>query len=148
MTETMAISAVANAIQLSVAPVFLLAGVGALLNVLTNRLNRAVDRYRFLNEHPELLTYKSARDEMQIQLRRTKLIQWAIILCTVCALAICLVVALLFGGSELMADPSAVIAVLFIGGMLSLTVGLVLFLREIALALRLMKLFSRISSDT
>ena len=42
------VSSVAHVIQLAVAPVFLLAGVGALLGVLTNRLARVVDRFHAL----------------------------------------------------------------------------------------------------
>ena len=38
------ITSIAHVIQLSVAPVFLLSGIAALLNVLTNRLARIVDR--------------------------------------------------------------------------------------------------------
>ena len=44
------ISSIANAIQLSIAPVFLLTGVGAILGVLTNRLARIVDRSRVLDD--------------------------------------------------------------------------------------------------
>jgi hypothetical protein len=40
--------AVAAIIELSVAPVFLLAGIGALLTVLSNRLGRITDRARVL----------------------------------------------------------------------------------------------------
>jgi hypothetical protein len=40
--------AVAHVIQLSVAPVFLISGIGAFLGVMTNRLARAVDRARVL----------------------------------------------------------------------------------------------------
>ena len=147
MSETYAVSDIANAIQLSVAPVFLLAGVGALLNVLANRLTRAVDRIRLLTADPELQSLAGAKDEVRIQLSRTELIHWSIILCTLCALAICLVVALLFVGNGFLADPSLAIAVLFIGGMVSLTVGLILFLREIGLALRLMRNFSGLSEN-
>jgi len=42
--------AVGHVIQLAVAPVFLLTGVGGLLAVLTNRLARIIDRARFLEE--------------------------------------------------------------------------------------------------
>jgi len=43
------ITAVAHAIQLAVAPVFLLSGIGAMLAVLTNRLSRIIDRGRVLD---------------------------------------------------------------------------------------------------
>lgn len=45
---------IARTIQLAVAPVFLLTALGTLLNVLTNRLARVVDRARFLmNQRPD-----------------------------------------------------------------------------------------------
>lgn len=40
------VSIIAHAIQLAVAPVFLLTGIGALLSVMTNRLGRVIDRAR------------------------------------------------------------------------------------------------------
>ena len=39
---------IVHSIELAVAPVFLIAGIGALLTVLTNRLGRTVDRSRSL----------------------------------------------------------------------------------------------------
>jgi hypothetical protein len=42
MTAAIPVSTIAHLIQLSIAPVFLLAGVGAILNVLANRLARVV----------------------------------------------------------------------------------------------------------
>ena len=39
---------VAHAVQLAVAPVFLLSGIGAILVVMTNRLGRIIDRARVL----------------------------------------------------------------------------------------------------
>ncbi|MBX9812193.1 MAG: DUF2721 domain-containing protein [Burkholderiales bacterium] len=42
------IAVIAHVIQLAVAPVFLLTGVGALLSVMTNRLGRVIDRARVL----------------------------------------------------------------------------------------------------
>ena len=44
------LSDIAHLVELSVAPVFLLAGIGALLNVVTARLGRVVDRARNLEE--------------------------------------------------------------------------------------------------
>jgi hypothetical protein len=46
MEELTGIEALSSVIQLAVAPVFLLAGIAGLLNVLSVRLDRAVDRVR------------------------------------------------------------------------------------------------------
>ena len=124
---------VAQVIQQAVAPVFLLTGVGAILNVMSGRLGRVIDRYRVLENitDDERGAYIS---EIGNLLRRARWIHWAISLCTVCALFVCIVIAGLFIGSELGKDPSGMVAAFFIAAMLALTAGLLCFVREIALA--------------
>lgn len=126
---------VAHAIQQAVAPVFLLTGVGAFLSVLSSRLGRVIDRFRAIENDAQ-----QHGEEMGILLRRSRWIQWAISLCTVCALFVCIVIAALFIGSELGKDPSGTIALFFIAAMLALTAGLICFLREIALATGIIRL--------
>ena len=137
MEPTVSISTVSHVIQLAVAPVFLLSGVGAILAVLINRLGRIIDRYRLLeNSSTKAVTDEAsiAQLEMAILARRARLIHWAISLCTVGALFICIVVATLFIGSMLRVSVSQLIALMFVGAMLALIAGLLSFLREIALA--------------
>ena len=124
---------VAHVIQQSVAPVFLLTGVGAILSVLTSRLGRVIDRFRVLDaiEDNNRVAYEI---EMDVLVRRARWIHWAITLCTSCALLICIVIAALFIGSEVNKDPSGTISMFFIGAMLALIAGLLCFLREISLA--------------
>ncbi len=137
MPAAASVTTVAHVIQLAVAPVFLLTGVGAILAVLINRLARVVDRFRVL----ERMQPAAGADErgildteMAILSRRARLIHWAISLCTVCALFLCIVIATLFSGSILGADLSGTVAALFIAAMLALISGLLCFLREISLA--------------
>lgn len=133
MSNAVDISSVAHVIQLAVAPVFLLTGIGAILSVLSGRLGRVIDRYRVLQQ---MVGEERAahQGEMETLLSRSRWIHWSITLCTVCALLVCIVISALFVGSELDKDPSALIAVLFTGAMLALITGLVCFLREIAIA--------------
>jgi len=137
MTADTSITDIAHAIQLAVAPVFLLTGIGAVLAVLTNRLGRVIDRGRTLNA---LLLTEVEPDEADIERqlsvlsRRARLINWAISLCTACALLICAVIAVMFLGSFLPVDMSVPIALLFVTAMTALFAGLVLFLREVYLA--------------
>ena len=144
------INVVSHVIQQAVAPVFLLTGVGAILGVLTNRLSRIIDRFRTLDGYIRAerevhggkpggddIEHHTAQDrwrELTMLSRRRKLIHAAIILCTICALLICVVIATLFLASEFSLDPSRVVGLLFVTAMLSLISGLVCFLREIALA--------------
>ena len=46
MSQAVVVSAIAHQIQMAVAPVFLLAGIGAFLNVMAQRLARTVERDR------------------------------------------------------------------------------------------------------
>ncbi|MGR8940765.1 MAG: DUF2721 domain-containing protein [Gammaproteobacteria bacterium] len=126
------IPTVAHAIQQAVAPVFLLTGIGAILSVLANRLGRVVDRFRLLTELKEGTEQHGA--EMSILSRRARWNHWAISLCTVSALCICLSIAALFIGAELRVDLSNAVSLLFVAAMLALICGLLCFLREIALA--------------
>jgi hypothetical protein len=131
------ITDVAHVIQLAVAPVFLLTGVGAILTVLVNRLGRVVDRFRALeNLLPDAIedTRNSARAEMEVLEHRARMVHWAIGFCTSSALLVCMVIATLFVGSITGVHTPGTIAVLFIAAMLALVIGLLCFLREIALA--------------
>jgi len=137
MEPITSITTVSHVIQLAIAPVFLLSGVGAILAVLINRLGRIVDRYRTLESskpREEPGTAAVADIEMVILSRRARLIHWAISLCTVGALFICIVIAMLFVGSMLHVGVSQAIAVMFVAAMLALIAGLLSFLREITLA--------------
>jgi hypothetical protein len=132
-----AVTTVGHAIQLSVAPVFLLSGIGAMLAVMTNRLARVVDRARaveaglpdaapgeLLSSHGHLRTFS----------RRAKFINFAITFCTITALLVCAVVATLFIGAFLHFDAAVPVAILFIGAMSTFFAGLLCFLREIFIA--------------
>ena len=133
MQSAVNVPAIAHVIQQAVAPVFLLIGVGAILGVLTSRLARVVDRFRKLRA-PEGDETPAHQAEMATLSRRARWIHWAITLCTICALFICIVIAALFVGAELGRDSSGAISVLFVAAMLALIAGLLCFLREIALA--------------
>ena len=132
------VNTVSHAIQLSVAPVFLLTGIGAMLSVMTNRLGRIIDRARLLETRFETATVPEHMDLIRSDLNmlaiRAKLIGRAINLCTATAFLVCTVIALMFIGAFLGLDPSMPVAVLFICAMLSMVLGLIWFLREVYLA--------------
>ena len=133
------VSAIAHVIQLAVAPVFLLSGVGAMLSVLTNRLGRIIDRARVLeNLHPTTGVDRRLQVELDLGTlsRRAGLINQAISLCTASALLVCAVIATLFTAAFLETDLSALVGLMFIAAMLALIGALVSFLREIHIATR------------
>ena len=135
-------SAIAQIIQLAVTPVFLLAGIGGILNVVASRLARVVDRVRTL-EHDIPTAAESIRREeiaeLSILARRMTFCHWSVALCTASALLICVVVMILFVAN--MADMAfaAPVSWLFIGAMVSLTLGLLLFLAEVTIATRFVR---------
>lgn len=139
MDESNSVSAVAHIIQLSVAPVFLLAGIGSILNVLAARLARVVDRARAI-EAKLLATTDGDRTMLMAQLklldRRMALAHRAIGCCTASALFVCLVVAVLFLGDMTDRGSARVVAGMFIAAMGLIVAGLTLFLVEINIATR------------
>lgn len=128
---------IAQVIQIAVTPVFLLTGIGAFLSVLTNRLARIVDRARHLEDRlagTDNVIDACMRTDLAILSRRARLVNWAINLCTTCALFICAVIVVLFVGAFIAPDISLPIALLFIVAMTVLIAALLIFLREIYLA--------------
>lgn len=138
MQTELHVTDMAHVIQLSVAPVFLLSAIGALLSVLTTRVGRIVDRTRGIEKISAALgeeLHPDIRHELAILSRRACLANWAISLCTSCALLICTVIVVLFVGAFLGFDTSTAVALLFIAAMAALIAGLVCFLREVHLAI-------------
>ena len=133
------LSTVAHVIQMAVAPVFLLTGVGAILSVLTGRLGRLVDRFRVLTETVSELPAIQAR-ELSILTVRARWVHWAITLCTASALFVAIVIGALFVGAVANIDPSRIVSFLFIIAMTSLIIGLGCFLREISLSVHIFDL--------
>lgn len=134
------INSVSQLIQLSVAPVFLLAGVAGLLNVFTGRLSRIIDKVdrldKYENENIELLKnneeiYSKIEQRRKFLTMRMKNTNLAILFCTTTGLLIALVIVTMFLSAIFDFKDSLLIAILFILAMGSLIISLFLFLREI-----------------
>ncbi|MBA3879706.1 MAG: DUF2721 domain-containing protein [Sphingobium sp.] len=139
MSLSPAVTTIAQTIQLSVSPVFLLAGLGAMLNVIAGRLGRVVDRARALEAlHPRSTGPEHDRHVWELRLldRRMAVINAALFLCVASAILICCVVALLFVAELLNLHIGTVLGVMFIAAMLLLIAGLVMFMIEVRLSLR------------
>lgn len=130
---------VTKAIQLALAPVFLLTGIAGMLNVMAGRLARVIDRGRKLTEAQGGALLHD-RDDLIVELegldRRRHFASMAITACTIAALLLCMVVFTLF--LEVMLDVTLrwLIGGLFASSTLGLVVGLAFFLREVHLAMR------------
>ncbi|EQB01731.1 hypothetical protein FHS51_001912 [Sphingobium wenxiniae] len=133
------VSQVAQTIQLALAPVFLLAGIGAFLNVCVGRLARIIDRARTV-EKLVLSTRGKEHDRMVSEIRvldrRMSVVNGAIFLSVASACAICLVVILLFAAELFDAHLGRIIAILFSLAMIVLAVAFAIFIQEIRLASR------------
>ena len=142
-TPTIEVTTVAHSIQLSLAPVFLLSGIGVFLGVLTNRLARVVDRARPMEELLKNAHGVHAADlhERLVWLAKSgRLIHIAITLSTVAALLVAIVVALLFASSFSPFSLAVPVATLFIGSMASLVGALLAFLVEVQIATRTIRI--------
>jgi hypothetical protein len=131
------ISLIAHVIQLAVAPVFLLTGLGALLSVMTNRLSRVIDRARLVEGMWTALgeaARTGARGELGTLARRAHLASWAINFCIFSGLLVCGVIGTLFLDALLGTQLKWLVSVLFIGSMIAVIGGLVSFLGEVYLA--------------
>lgn len=129
----LSVSNVADTVRLAVAPVFLLSGIAAFVNVTTSRLSRIVDRSRKVE--PLLLESRGSEHdrwlgELRVLDRRMSLVSWAISLSVLSAILICAVVVLLFAGSISQIHFGTAIALVFIGSMLSIGLAFVVFLVE------------------
>ena len=131
------VNTVSQLIQLSVAPVFLLAGVAGLLNVFTGRLSRIIDKVDKLDKYEEENILKDEKSILKITQRREfltmrmKNTNLAILFSTSTGLLVAMVIVTMFLSAIFNFKDFLFIAVLFILAMICLIISLFLFLREI-----------------
>ena len=128
---------ISHAIQLAIAPVFLLTGIGGLLGVMATRLARVIDRARTFEENWRKLdapARAAAMSEIRNLERRRRVISWSINFCTAAALLICLVIVSLFVEEFCGRNLKWLAGLLFVTAMISVICGLSCFLREVYLA--------------
>ena len=143
MTPDQGFPVISHAIQLAIAPVFLLTGIAGLLGVMANRLARVIDRGRQLEEIWASLdddARATARQEINTLERRRHLVSWSINFCTGAAFIICLVIVTLFVEEIFGSNLRWLAGLLFITAMISLLGGLYSFLREVHLATRVVRI--------
>ena len=138
------VTAVARVIELSVAPVFLLAGISGLMVVLTNRLARIIDRARALRASESEFASDDDRLRIGRELRaaqiRGKVVNFAILMATLSALMVCLVIITLFMGSFQSAEMSVLISGMFVICILFLALAFCAFLAEVLISTGYLKM--------
>lgn len=125
---------IAQTIQLALAPVFVLVAIGSIMNILSARLGRVVDRWRAMQP---LYADTSGADHDHVvrEIRscdvRIKLIGRAFQLLVLSGLAIGLTVAAVFADSLIAVDLETAIGTIFVTAIALLMGALLIFLREI-----------------
>lgn len=128
---------VQQAIQLSVAPVFLLTGIAGLLGVMANRLARIIDRVRQLERAwPDIGDAALAAAQLEVAAleRRRHRASWAINGCTGAALLVCTVIVTLFVEEFTGINLKWLAGAQFITAMVAVIAGLSCFLAEVYIA--------------
>ncbi|KPH68541.1 MULTISPECIES: DUF2721 domain-containing protein [Novosphingobium] len=128
---------IVQTIQLALTPVFVLVAIGNILNILSTRLGRVVDRARTLQQlHNETQGAEHDMVVLEIRLvdRRITIITKAIRFMVLSALAIGTTVAILFLQGLAGLDLHGLAAVIFLASIVLLLVALVLFLHETQVA--------------
>ena len=114
----MSLNDLSDAIQLALAPVFLLTGIAGLLNVMASRLARIIDRGRDLSSRapfPSDAHARVAQDELRTLDVRRHFTSAAITSCVLAALLVCVVIAALFVEVMLSAPLQWLVALAFTG---------------------------------
>lgn len=144
MDSLTVITDLSHIIELSVAPVFLLAAIAGFLSVMSGRLGRIVDRSRVLKQKEstdsQVERSEVSQEEAKILWRRMAIINYAIGFCTTAGLLICLLIICLFLGTFWSQGISTLVVSMFIIAMISLVIALILFLKEVHLTTRTMRI--------
>jgi hypothetical protein len=130
-------------IQLAITPVILISGMGALMIVLTNRMGRIVDRTRQLAEavpHAAGDHRRHLEEQLDILWNRSLLIRRAVTANGLSMLLSCLLIVALFAAAMFDWEMRAIVVALFAASILALIWSLVVFLRDIFVALHALRL--------
>lgn len=131
------LAAVISVLQTALTPAFLLVAVGGLLNVLTGRLSRIVDRSRDLQRQyadTEGKAHERVVRELRVIEKRMRVVGSSILFAVLSAISVCVMIAALFV-LGLTNTPAAWVAMaLFILALILLSACLFQFVREIRLA--------------
>ena len=144
MNPIITVTDLAIIIELSVAPVFLLAGVAGFLNVMSGRLGRIVDRARVVEVRETRLSDPKLRAvahrELVVLWRRINIINWSIGFCTAAGLLVCTLIVSLFVGGFWRLNIGGLIVGFFVLALVLLIVSLTYFLKEVQLATRTLRI--------
>ena len=128
--RTSSTAQVQHVVQLSLAPAFLLAAIGAVMNVMTNRLIWVANRIERIRELADEDKADSLLDDLPALEKRRIYAQAAVMFSTAAALTISLVIVLLFVSAFVRPQLGTLVAIAWIVTMTLLSIGLSFFLLE------------------
>jgi len=134
--RTSSTPATLRAVQLSLAPAFLLVGIGSILNVMVSRVQWIAGRIERLCEDGEERIGPAASEEVAWLHERRRIARSAIMVATAAAMTISLVIAVLFLSAYIETKLGTIVALLWTITMGLLITALTQFLRETLLASR------------
>jgi hypothetical protein len=130
-------------IQLALAPIFLIVGIGTLVNVATGRVARVIDRARWFEDlarEQPIRIDRRAKHEIRTLNKRMRLANWSINFLIASALVICFDVILLMVNGLISTSLDTAVLVTFMISILFLTGGLIAFFFEVSLATASLKI--------
>lgn len=128
--RTSSTARVQHVVQLSLAPAFLLAAIGAVMNVMTNRLIWVANKIERTLAADERGEAGDMMDEIPALEKRRIHAQRAVMLSTAAALTISIVIVLLFVSAFVSASMGTLVAIAWVITMAFLVAGLTSFLLE------------------
>ena len=130
-------------LQVAIGPVILISGVGLLLLTMTNRFGRIIDRTRQLSR--ELRSTQASEPDLafaQLEIlgARARIVRAAITAASVSVLLAAVLIIVIFVGALFRQSFAVTVVALFASCLLSLIASLVMFIRDVNLSLRALRL--------
>jgi hypothetical protein len=145
-------SALAKLMATSIAPVFLITGIAAILNTMSLRYGRVIDRIRILlREGPRLYHKEIGAEYMHRELRalyqRARLLRLSIILEGIAVFGISMTIVVLFASLSLDFSTYYIPQFFFVLSLVLLMAGVALFVQDFAVSLACIELDMQTRSD-
>lgn len=137
------INEVTKILQTAVSPVVLISGIGLLVMSMTNRIARTTDRARALSKEIEK-SNSSDKNNLKQQIKvlylRSKILMFSIGFAVMSIFFVALLVISLFASYYLSVNINNLISFFFVLSLVALILSIVLFIGEISLSLKALKL--------
>ncbi len=141
--QTSEVNEITKILQTAISPVVLISGIGLLVMSMTNRFARTTDRARVLSkeiEKSEGSNTNNLKQQIKILYLRSKILMFSISFAIMSIFFVALLVITLFVSYHLSLTINNLITLCFVLSLIALIISVVLFIKEISLSLRALKL--------